>query len=333
MKNTDIDKLGKLVTEAQQIVVVGPDHIDGDSLSSMLALEEILGDLDKQVTLYSAGRVEDYLKYLEGWDRVSDELPATFDLAITPDLGAPSGAPRMLELHHRTLHTRPWVILDHHLDRTSIEGAALEIADTSAASTTELIHIIATQLKWPLNRRACRYLVSGIYADTLNLTTPSVTPATVRAFSDLVTKGDLQVSQLHAAYREMTAFDADLIPLKGRLLQTIEFYNDGQIAIIVVPGSVLAEFRDRVAPSALLFPDIQWARGVKVAALIYDYPNVKRTLLRSRLPIAGPIATEFGGGGHPMAAAFPTEGKTAEEIKKELIRALEKALQEHHEAN
>lgn len=333
MKTSDITQFGKLVDGAKHIVIVGPDHIDGDSLSSMLALEEIFGDMEKQVTMYTAGRIEDYLKYLEGWDRIVDVLPDKFDLAVTPDLGAPSSAPRLLEQHHHTLRAHPWVVLDHHLDRTPIEGAVLDIADTTAASTTELIHTIATKLKWPLNERACRYLVSGMYADTLNLTTPSVTPATVRAFSDLVTKGNLQVSQLHAAYRDIAAFDADLLKLKGKLLESVEFYDEGRIAMVTVSAELLNEYRDRVNPSALVFGDILWARGVQVVAIINDYPNVKRTSLRARVPIAGSVATQLGGGGHPMAAAFPAEGKTAEEIKRELISALEKALKEHHEAN
>jgi len=333
VKTAEVKQFGELVASAKQVAIVGPDHLDGDSLSSLLALEEILGDLGKTVSLYSAGRVEPYLRHLVGWDRVTDQLPDKFDLAITPDLGAATSAPRMLEHCHANLRQRPWVILDHHLERSPIEGAVLELVDPTAASTTELIYHLASKFKWPLNPRACRYLVSGLYADTLNLTSPGVTPRTVKAFADLVWQGQLQVSEIHSAYREIAAFDADLLPLKGRLLASVEFFADGQVAIVVVSASDLDTYRDRVSPSALIFGDLLWARGVKVAVVINDYTNVKRTSLRARLPIAGPVATQFGGGGHPMAAAFPAEGKSAIEIKTELVAALTTALEEYHEAN
>lgn len=332
MKPAAIKQLGEWIKDADHIVVAAGDHVDGDSLSSLLAFEEILGDLGKQVTLFSTGRVEPYLKYLDGWDRVTNEWPANFDLAITPDLGAPSSAPRLFEQHHAALRQKPWVVIDHHIERTAVESA-LELVDGTAAATTELIYRLAKHFKWPLNERACRYLVSGLYADTLNLTAPNVTPLTIKAFAELVWQGQLQVSELHAAFRDIAAFDADLLPLKGRLLQSVEFYNEGRIAVVTVSAEVLDEYRNRVNPSALIFPDLLWARGVKVAAIINDYPNVKRTSLRARLPIAGPVATQLGGGGHPMAAAFPSEGKTAEEIKQQLIAALETALKDYDEAH
>ena len=332
MKRQDIALFGRLVSEAKRVALVGPDHLDGDSLASLLALEQIMGDLGKEVLMYSAGRVEPYLKHLEGWDRVSDQLPASFDIAITPDLAAPKSAPRLLEQHHARLRKQPWIILDHHIERTPIDGTVLELVDASAAATTELIHTLAKHFKWPLNPMACRYLVSGLFADTLNLTAPGVTPKTVRAFADLVWRGQLQVSDIHAAYREISAFDSDLLPLKGRLLQSVEYYADGRIVVVTVPAEVLERYRDRVNPSALIFPDLLWARGVQVAAIINDYPNVKRTSLRSRLPIAGRVATRFGGGGHPMAAAFPSEGKPADQIKSELVAAITDQLQEPNEA-
>ncbi len=41
-----------LINDARKIVVIQAENPDGDSLGSSLALEEILGDLGKEVSLY-----------------------------------------------------------------------------------------------------------------------------------------------------------------------------------------------------------------------------------------------------------------------------------------
>ena len=326
-------ELGKLVSSAGAILVLSPDHMDGDSLATMLALEEILGDLGKQVHLYATGRVEEYLKHLPGWDRVSDEWPAAYDLAILVDTGAPSSAPRLLELHHAELRRKPWVIIDHHNDRTAFDGATMEIVDSSVASSSELVYRAARQLDWPLNARACRLMVNSILADTLNLTNSLATPSTVEAFADLVNRGDLNLAEIHRAYRDVSAFEAKHLHLKGQLLQSLELHGEGRIALVTVTQMVLKTYRDEVNPAALIFPDMLWAKGVEVAVVINEYPNVVRTSLRSRGPVAGPVAVRMGGGGHPAAAAFPTEGKSAEEVKQALIPVILEELKRNHETD
>src|SRR6187402_3005003 len=79
------EKITELVTTAQKIVVVQADNPDADSLGSALALEHILGDLGKDISLYCGVDVPTYLRYLDGWDRVVSELPNNFDLSIIVD--------------------------------------------------------------------------------------------------------------------------------------------------------------------------------------------------------------------------------------------------------
>ena len=61
------EKIKDSISGAQHIVIIQADNPDGDSLSSALALEEIIGDLGKDVSLYCAVMVPDYLKHLTGW--------------------------------------------------------------------------------------------------------------------------------------------------------------------------------------------------------------------------------------------------------------------------
>jgi phosphoesterase RecJ-like protein len=328
VKRTDILELGRLVSEAKTILLLQPDKPDGDSLASMLALEEILGDMGKTTHMFTGGRVESYLSHLPGWDRVSNEWPDKYDLAIIVDTAVPNQAARLLGAHHPAMRKHPLVVIDHHSGHVSIDGTTLTLVNTAAAATSELIYKISRTLKWPLNERACQRLVASLFADTLNLTTPSVTPKTIETFAAIVKAGNVNVSALHRAFRESAATDADLLAVKGQLLQAVEFFANGQVALVVVPQELVKTYRNRTSLSALVLYEMLWARGVVVAAAMSDYGTIIRTSLRAREPIAAKVATKLGGGGHPMAAAFGDDKTPLDELKTKLVLELAKALRE-----
>ena len=70
----------------RKIIVIQAENPDGDSLGSSVALEEILGDLGKDVILPS--RKPKYLRYIKGWDRVVTDFDTSADLAIIVDTAA-----------------------------------------------------------------------------------------------------------------------------------------------------------------------------------------------------------------------------------------------------
>src|SRR6266436_2709510 len=80
------ERVESLLDKARHIVVIQADNPDADSLGSSLALEHILGDQGKTVSLYCGVDIPGYLHYLEGWDRVSSDLPRQFDASIFVDV-------------------------------------------------------------------------------------------------------------------------------------------------------------------------------------------------------------------------------------------------------
>lgn len=320
-----IKTFGELVAEATSVLLLQPDKPDGDSLSSMLALEAILSDLGKTVIMYCAGRIEPYLRHNPGWDRVrlADDFPTeAWDIAVLVDTPSPDQIARLLGPHHAELNRKPWIVVDHHDKRTPIVGVSLDINVPEAAAASEVLYAIAKQLNWPLGSDTCARLVAALYADTLNLTTSSVTVQTVQTFAELVATGNLNVSELHRVYREAAATDPDLLLVKGKLLESLELHHDNQIALIVIPEELVKAYRERTSLSSLVMFEILWARGVKVAAVMSDYGSVVRTSLRARLPIAGIVAERLGGGGHPQAAAFSSTDTPLMELRSRLIAEL-----------
>jgi phosphoesterase RecJ-like protein len=82
---SEADGIKSIIDTAKIIVVIQADNPDADSLGSALALEEILGNLNKEVILYCSIDAPGYLRYLNGWDRVQHDIPRVFDASIVVD--------------------------------------------------------------------------------------------------------------------------------------------------------------------------------------------------------------------------------------------------------
>jgi phosphoesterase RecJ-like protein len=310
-----IDALHDAIASSNTILVLQPDSPDGDSLGTALGLEEIISDIGKAVHMYSYKEPEPYLHFLEGWDRVSQDLPKNFDLTILVDTGSPALIKSALDHHFTALTSKPFFIIDHHVSRQSFGFAVREIVE-EAVSTSELVTRLALEYKWDINERAARSLASALLADSLGLTTSGTTAASVEALAELTRRG-ANLYELSKARREAAAITTDLLHLKGKLLQSVEFHLDGRLAIAEITPDMVARYKDIAEPYTLILSDIQWTKGVELVAVFKNYGTKINVPLRSTTGAAGPVAEKLGGGGHPNAAAYKCDSpQIAAEIEK-----------------
>ncbi|HEY6736702.1 MAG TPA: DHH family phosphoesterase [Candidatus Saccharimonadia bacterium] len=296
-------QLSTIVETAGTVLILQPDSPDGDSLGSALALEEILGDLGKTVVMYSYKEPEPYLRALEGWDRVSQNLPKAFDAVVLVDTGSPALIKSALEHHFAALTAKPFAVIDHHVSRQDFGfKLAAEIVE-EAVATGELITRLAGQLGWPINDRAANKLASALLADSLGLTTSGTTAASVEALAELTRRG-ANLYELYKSKREASALTPELLHLKGRLLESVRFELDGRLAIAEINPDTVARFKDIAEPYTLILGEMQWTKGVELVAVFKNYGTKINVPLRSTTQAAGPVAEMLGGGGHPNAAAY-----------------------------
>lgn len=321
-----LKQLGRLVEDASTILVLQPEKPDTDSLCSTLALEHILGDLGKRVVMYSRDALPPYISYFQGADRLVDELPAKYDLAILVDTGGAQQVERTLEKYQGRLAAKPFVIIDHHATRSPLPFGTIDIIDAKAAATGELLVKIANQLGWVISPAAAALIVPAIMSDTLGLTTPNTTADTIATVADMVRLG-ADLYTINKARLEAGALDQDVFTLKARLMQQVEFLADGQLALLVVDPATLKDYAKRYDPSALVVYDMQHVRGVQIAIVIRNYSPKIKLSLRSNAPIAANVAAVFGGGGHPQAAGATVESGTVESVRDQVVAAVKEQLQ------
>lgn len=331
------DSVKTRVANAKRIVVIQPENPDADSLGTSVALEEILSELGKEVTMFCAIDMPKYLRYIEGSDRIEKDWTGKYDLAIIVDTAAEALLVKALETPgvRHFFESHPVLVLDHHNDEREDEADDSSLSfphefvlDSEAAATSELVFQIATACDWPVNQQAAENMLASILGDTLGLSTQSVTVRTLETVVAL-TKLGASISSIEQKRREYMKKPADILAYKGELIKRIEYFCNGRLALVHIPWEDIAQYSDRYNPSVLVLDEMRLVEGVDVAIAIKTYPDQKLTgKIRSNLPIADQVAGFFGGGGHSYAAGFKIY-ETYDTSMKEILKATEKILEDH----
>lgn len=317
-----------LVSDANRVVVIQAENPDGDSLGSALALEEILGDLGKDVRLYCPVDIPKYLRYAQGWDRVTQDFDSSADLAIIVDTSADILLSKVLETPgvRSFLDSHPALVIDHHTTKSTLSFEHTLLSE-NAVSTSEIIYKLCVEANWSVNATAAEDLLLAQLADSLGLSVQSVTPDSYRIAAELTEHG-AHVANIEKRRREFMKKSPEILKYKGELIQRIEYFLDGKLAVVHIPWEDIQAYSDQYNPSVLVLDEMRLVEDVEVAVAIKTYPDGKLTgKLRSNLPISETIAGYFGGGGHPYAAGFRVY-EAYDTSLKELVSATEKALHE-----
>lgn len=332
MQNQIYQTTNDLVKNASHIVVIQAENPDGDSLGSAVALEAIFSEMGKKTTLYCAIEIPKYLRYINGWDRVTDEFPADADLTVIVDTASSALLEKALAPANRArIAANPVLVLDHHATQGDLPFEHTAVNDATAVATGELIYYMADQLGWPLPADACENLAISILADSLGLITESTTARSISAVAALV-EGGAKLSTIENRRREFMKKSPEILAYKGRLLQRIEYYVDGALAVVHIPFDEIHDYSNEYNPSVLVLDEMRLVEGVRIAVAIKTYPDGKLTgkiRANADAKIAEVVAAYFGGGGHGYSAGFKVYGETLEQAKAELISAVDKALKEN----
>lgn len=323
-------KIQSIIDSAERIVVIQADNPDGDSLASALALEEVLGDMGKEVALYCGVDMPTHLTYLPGWDRVSRELPKQFDASIIVDNGSDTLLEKLQITGQKAwVKAKPIIVIDHHTTEATIDYASVLLAE-KAVATGEVLYELAQQLKWPLTARARNMLATSIMSDSLGLVSEGTSPRSIHIIAELVESG-VKLAALDTARRDMMRKSPALQRYKGELLQRIEYFGDNnEIATVTIPWQEIETYSPFYNPSMLVIDDMRLTEGTAVAIAFKVYKDGKVTAkIRCNYghAIGNELAEYFGGGGHPYASGFKiTDKQNFEDIKKGTVAKAQELL-------
>lgn len=314
--------IANLLESAHNIVILQADNPDGDSLGSALALEQILGDMGKEPYLYCGVDMPAHLKYLPGWDRVSKELPSSFDAGIIVDTSALSLFEQAAKTGDMsTIKSKPIAVLDHHDVESTLDFARVQ-CNKPAVATGEIIYELAKQLDWPLNIHAMNAIAVSILSDSLGLMTDATSARSIHVIAELVEAG-VKLPQIDNLRRELNRKSPELTRYKGELLQRIQYHDGNRVATVTIPWDEIETYSPEYNPSVLVLDEMRMTTSTAVAVAFKVYPDGKVTgKIRCNYgyPIANQLAEHFGGGGHPYASGFKIkDGRSVQDIQADCV--------------
>ena len=330
-----LSTISSILDNSQTILIIQADNPDADSLGSALALEDFIQQLGKETILYCGVDMPAYLRYMQGWDRVTSDFPNKFDCSIIVDASTLVLLEKITNIGAKGwIASKPCIVLDHHKEVDHvIDFAKISINEPAFSSTCELLYWLARSLKWEVNTTNCEYLMAGILGDTQNLTNDLATVQTYKTMTEMIELG-VNRSELEEARRQFNKMPDSIYYYKSELIKRTELHSNGQIALVTVPQNELNDFSPLYNPVALIQGDMQQIDTVKIAIVFKVYDSGKITAaLRSNndFPVAGNVAAHFGGGGHANASGFKIlEGKSIEQLKKEVLDYIETLLDKHN---
>ncbi len=330
MKKSDYQQAWQIIDSCSSILIVQADNPDGDSLGSSLALESLISQAGKNVSLYCGTFIPDYLKYMSGWSRVDNKLPAEFDLVVLVDVSTNNLLDNITnDTRYKKYLSSNKLVFDHHKTVSDEIASILTINDSDSSSTGEIIFGLAKTNDLQISIETGEYIVSAILSDTQGLTNQSTSSQTYRVVAELVELG-VDRPQLEDRRRQFSKMTQEIFKFKSSLIAKTEFYINGRLAIVHVDQQEIKKYSPLYNPAALILPDLQQVENVDIAVVMKTYDDGRVTgAIRSSntVPLAAKLAEQLGGGGHDYASGFKQEnGKTQEEVKQFIIAETEMLL-------
>jgi tRNA nucleotidyltransferase (CCA-adding enzyme) len=211
-------------------------------------------------------------------------------------------------------------IYDHHVDAPGDMAGTVEVVEPVGATVTLLTELI-NDCGLELAQDEATMMAVGLYEDTGSFTFSSTTARDYLAGAELLRRGaDLGVvSQL--TVREMTT---DQLALLSSLIDSAETRQARGLSIVIATAQT-EHYVDDVAVLAHKMMEIM---GLSTLFVLVGMDNKVQLVIRSRQSAvdAARIAREFGGGGHPSAAAASVKNMSLNEARKKLDEVLGEAL-------
>jgi len=300
----------ELIHNSHYIVIISHINPDADTLSCALAMSNYLSEqkikhkvFNKQADLPSS------LDYLVGYNKITDQLPKSYDLAIYMDCGDINRPAITINENCKIIN------FDHHQSNDNF--GFINFVDDSKASTAEILFDFFIKNDLTISKNIAECLYTGIYDDSLAFTTPRTDANTFRAINFLVKSG---VNPSYIASKLIQRQSLAKLQIQAKVVQSLELFDEGNIAVIYVLPSWLEQTGASYKDCDEVINQVLNLGIVNIAIFLRISDGKTRVSLRSKEAIdISKVASNFNGGGHKNAAGCRIESQDIEESKRILL--------------
>ncbi|MBQ3241042.1 MAG: DHH family phosphoesterase [Akkermansia sp.] len=318
------DTILSLVQQYHHIGIISHFRPDGDATGSTLALGLALENMGKAVSMWNEDAVPARYAFLEGSDKISslpEVTPPELELLICVDTGdwkrlgdratvLFAGFPRIINI-------------DHHGTNTCYGHENLVEGDSAACGF--VLYNMLRHWGCEITPAIANALYTAISTDTGSFQYSSTTPELMQAAAALLAAG-VDVGDINRRiYQEIPL---STLMVNREVLNHMVVECNGMLSHYSMPAGRKAELGIGPEDTKDLVDIIRTVQGVRVSVIFEDLEDGRiRMSLRSKDPqiSVADIASQFGGGGHAMAAGIRMKGEL-EDVRTRVLAAIREQL-------
>ena len=310
---SEYTKALELIEKSRYVLIITHVNPDPDSIGSALALSNFFHENKIKHKVFNiSSDLPQNLDFIPRFEKISDQLPAFFDLAISVDCGT------YKRLGFELDPSIPLINFDHHKSNNNF--GVVNIVDPMKSSTAELVFEFFKHNGLYITKDSATALYVGIYDDTLAFSLGRCDEKTFEKINFLVECGASPSEIANKLLRRDSLAKYRMIP---KVLDSLELFKEGQVASIIAKEEWFKQTgaHNRDCEDALDM--IMSISVVRIAFFVRVVNGVSRVSLRSKGKIdVSVIAGEFGGGGHFNAAGCTIETLDVEKAKEIVLKEI-----------
>ncbi len=312
----DFNTAADILKSCNNAYILTHQSPDGDCIGSGTALYYILKSMGKKSRVLCSDEIPkrfDFMREEYTDEEFEPEIIIATDVADINLLG------KYKEIYGDKVE----LCIDHHISNTGYAEKTLVCPDASAAC--EVVYELAKMLGVEKDENIIKCLYTGIATDTGCFKYENTTVKAHEFVAEMKRNSNVNFARIN---REM--FD---VKSRGRLkmeafaVDRIEYYLDGKCTML----AVTAELRDKIGVDQSELDGIEGiplqVEGVEVGVTIKqrDESSYKISMRSANDVNVSDICASLGGGGHVKAAGCLLHG-TLDEVKKQILDAVEKGM-------
>ena len=310
---SEYTKALELIEKSRYILIITHVNPDPDSIGSALALSNLFYENKIKHKVFNiSSDLPQNLDFIPRFEKITDQLPAFFDLAISVDCGT------YKRLGFELDSSIPLINFDHHKSNNSF--GAVNIVDPQKSSTAELVFEFFKHNGLYITKNSATALYVGIYDDTLAFSLGRCDELTFEKINFLVECGASPSEIANKLLRRDSLAKYRIIP---KVLDSLELFKEGEVASIIAKEEWFKQTgaHNRDCEDALDM--IMSIAIVRIAIFVRITNGVARVSLRSKGQIdVSKLAGEFGGGGHFNAAGCTIETLDVQKAKEIVLKEI-----------
>ncbi|ERP32145.1 DHH family phosphoesterase [Chitinivibrio alkaliphilus] len=311
------NNLVSLIEKNSRFCITSHVSQDADNIGSQLAMYWLLRDyFKKEVVLYNTDPVPKKFLFLSEAADIESTLPEeSFDTLVVLDS---SNLSRLSWENVTTTYTS-CINIDHHRDNSHF--GTVNIVDETAAATCQILTQLFEGAGLSYPSWVANALYAGILADTGGFQFENTSPTLLRDAALLLERGADGVSIYRGLF---AAHSIQALRLRAEVWSTLEFYENGRIAVMTVDEKRIDELGADRGDTEGMADIAKNTRGVEVGILIKQKKDHIHFSFRSQgaIDIGAVAATVPGGGGHCCAAGCSFTQTPLDEAKSCMIERI-----------